>query len=111
MTAVREKLPVIAIVASNREWGAEKKNQIDYYDNRFVGANLDNPDFAQIARDMGAEGFRVEDPKEVKQAVEAAVACGKPVVIERPDSPTAKAFVELAQKIVETIGSISAASS
>jgi ATP-binding protein involved in chromosome partitioning len=36
---------------------------------------------------------------------------GKPVVIDRPDSPTAKAFVELAQKIVETIGSISAASS
>jgi sulfoacetaldehyde acetyltransferase len=82
MTAVREKIPIIAVVFNNNQWGAEKKNQIDYYDNRFVGANLDNPDFAQIARDMGAEGFRVEDPKDVKQAVEAAVTCGKPVVID-----------------------------
>ena len=82
MTAVRENIPVIAVVFNNNQWGAEKKNQIDYYENRFVGTNLNNPDFAQIARDMGAEGFRVEDPKEVRQAVQAAVACGKPVVID-----------------------------
>ncbi len=34
MTAVRENIPVVAIVASNDEWGAEKKNQIDFYDER-----------------------------------------------------------------------------
>jgi sulfoacetaldehyde acetyltransferase len=94
MTAVREKIPVIAVVFNNNQWGAEKKNQIDYYDNRFVGANLDNPDFAQIARDMGAEGFRVEDPKEVKQAVEAAVACGKPVVIDAIIDGSAEVLAE-----------------
>jgi thiamine pyrophosphate-dependent acetolactate synthase large subunit-like protein len=56
MTAVREKIPVIAIVVNNLEWGAEKKNQIDYYDNRFVGANLrENPDYARLAEDMGAK--------------------------------------------------------
>ncbi len=64
MTAVREKIPVIAVVANNLEWGAEKKNQIDYYDNRFVGSNLrENPDYAQLARDMGARGYRVTDDK------------------------------------------------
>jgi sulfoacetaldehyde acetyltransferase len=94
MTAVREKIPVIAVVFNNNQWGAEKKNQIDYYDNRFVGANLDNPDFAQIARDMGAEGFRVEDPKEVKQAVEAAVASGKPVVIDAIIDGSAEVLAE-----------------
>jgi ATP-binding protein involved in chromosome partitioning len=36
---------------------------------------------------------------------------GNPVVIERPDSSTGRAFAELAQKIIETIGSISAVSS
>ena len=62
MMAVREKLPVIAVVANNMEWGAEKKNQIDYYHNRFVGSNLpDNPDYARLAEDMGAKGFKVED--------------------------------------------------
>jgi sulfoacetaldehyde acetyltransferase len=94
MTAVRENIPVIAVVFNNNQWGAEKKNQIDYYDNRFVGANLDNPDFSQIARDMGAEGFRVEDPKDVKQAVEAAVACGKPAVIDAIIDGSAEVLAE-----------------
>lgn len=82
MTAVRENIPVIAIVANNFEWGAEKKNQIDYYDNRFVGANLrENPDFAQLAVDMGAKGYRVEDYSEVGDVVKDAVASGQPCVI------------------------------
>ncbi len=82
MTAVREEIPVIAVVFNNNQWGAEKKNQIDYYDNRYVGTNLQNPDFARIARDMGAEGFRVETPAEVREAVEAALKADKPVVID-----------------------------
>lgn len=82
MTAVRENIPVIAVVANNLEWGAEKKNQIDYYDNRFVGANLrENPDYAQLAEDMGAKGFRVEDYREVKDVVREAVASNRPCVI------------------------------
>jgi sulfoacetaldehyde acetyltransferase len=82
MTATREEIPVIAVVFDNNEWGAEKKNQIDYYDNRFVGTNLANPDFSEIARDMGAEGYRVEDPKDVRDAVETAIRSGKPAVID-----------------------------
>jgi sulfoacetaldehyde acetyltransferase len=82
MTAVREDIPIIAVVFNNNQWGAEKKNQIDYYDNRFVGTNLDNPDFAQIARDMGAEGFRVEVAGDVREVVDRAVNCGRPVVID-----------------------------
>ncbi len=82
MTAVREEIPVIAVVMNNNQWGAEKKNQIDYYDNRFIGVNLRNPDFAQLARDMGAEGYRVERAADVKDAVQAAVKSGKPAVID-----------------------------
>ncbi len=82
MTAVREKIPVIAIVANNLEWGAEKKNQIDYYDNRFVGADLrENPDYAKLAEDMGAKGYRVTDYKEVGDVVREAVASNRPCVI------------------------------
>jgi len=82
MTAVRENIPVIAIVANNFEWGAEKKNQIDYYNNRFVGANLlSNPDYAKLAEDMGAKGYRVEDYREVGDVVRDAVASGRPCVI------------------------------
>jgi sulfoacetaldehyde acetyltransferase len=82
MTAVREAIPVIAVVINNNQWGAEKKNQIDYYGSRFVGTNLQNPDFAQVARDMGAQGFRVEHPDQVRDAVRAALESGQPAVID-----------------------------
>jgi len=83
MTAVREKIPVIAVIFQNYEWGAEKKNQIDYYDNRFVGTNLrGNPSFAQIARDMGAKGIRVESHEDVGDIVKTAVSSGEPTVLE-----------------------------
>ena len=82
MTAVRENIPVIAVVANNHEWGAEKKNQIDYYDNRFVGSNLPtNPDYAQLAKDMGALGYTVSDYNEVQDVVRECIESGKPCVI------------------------------
>ncbi len=82
MTAVRENIPIIAIVANNNEWGAEKKNQIDYYNNRFVGTNLANPNFAELAEVMGAKGYRVEDYRDVQEVVRDAVASGRPCVID-----------------------------
>ncbi len=82
MTAVRENIPVVAVLATNYEWGAEKKNQIDFYDNRFVGANLpDNPDYAKVAKEMGALGFRVDHPDQVGDAVTEAIASNRPCVI------------------------------
>ena len=82
MTAVREDIPVVAIVINNHEWGAEKKNQIDFYGDRFVGVNLpDNPDFAKVAEAMGAKGFTVEDYQDVQDVVREAIASGKPCVI------------------------------
>ncbi len=82
MTAVREDIPVIAVVINNHEWGAEKKNQIDFYDNRFVGTNLRaNPDFAEVAEAMGAKGYRVDDYRHVQDVVRDAVASGRPCVI------------------------------
>ena len=38
--------------------------------------------FARLARDMGAEGYRVEKPEEVGDVVQTAVESGKPVVID-----------------------------
>ena len=82
MTAVRENLPVIAVVFSNNEWGAEKKNQIDFFHERYVGVALQNPDYAQLARDMGAKGYRVESYADVRDVVVDAIKSGKPTVID-----------------------------
>jgi sulfoacetaldehyde acetyltransferase len=62
LTAVRENVPVVAVVFNNGQWGAEKKNQIDYYADRYIGSNLANPSFAAVAESMGALGVRSTSP-------------------------------------------------
>ena len=81
MTAVREDIPVVAIVWNNSEWGAEKKNQIDFYDDRFLGTNLKNPDFAGVARAMGANGYKVEKAGDIASTLREAIASKRPSVI------------------------------
>jgi len=83
LTAVRQDIPAVAVVFNNMEWGAEKQNQYWFYNERFVGTDLpENPNFAQIARDMGADGYRVEDPEEVQSTVKEAIAADEPAVVE-----------------------------
>ena len=82
MTCVRENIPVTAVVFNNGQWGAEKKNQVDYYADRYVGTNLTNPSFAGIAKAMGAEGIVVEKPDQIGDALKTATAADTHTVIE-----------------------------
>lgn len=86
LTAVRHNIPVTAIVFHNRQWGAEKKNQVDFYNRRFVAGELESPSFAEIAKSMGAEGIVVDRLDQVgpalKQAIEMQMKEGKTCVIE-----------------------------
>ncbi|MES2101122.1 MAG: sulfoacetaldehyde acetyltransferase [Pseudomonadota bacterium] len=86
MTCVRHNIPVTSIVFHNRQWGAEKKNQVDFYNRRFVAGELDNTSFAGIAIAMGAEGVVVDKLEDVGPALKKAIAAqmneGKTTVIE-----------------------------
>jgi sulfoacetaldehyde acetyltransferase len=85
LTCVRENIPVTAVVFHNKQWGAEKKNQVDFYSNRFLGTNLENPSFAAIARSMGADGVVVDKLADVGPALRAACEAqknGKTTIIE-----------------------------
>jgi sulfoacetaldehyde acetyltransferase len=86
MTCVRHDIPVTAVVFHNCQWGAEKKNQVDFYEKRFVADELTNQDFVKIAESMGAEGIRVDKLEEVGPALEKAIDMqmneGKTTIIE-----------------------------
>lgn len=86
MTCVRHDIAVTAVVFHNRQWGAEKKNQVDFYNRRFVAGELDNQSFAGIARAMGAEGIVVDRLEDVGPALQKAIDLqmnqGKTCVIE-----------------------------
>jgi sulfoacetaldehyde acetyltransferase len=86
LTSVRHDIPVTAVVFHNRDWGAEKKNQVEFYNRRFVAAELENESWAGIARAMGAEGIRVDQLDEVGPALDRALdmqmSSGRTTVIE-----------------------------
>ena len=74
MTAVRHDIPITAVVFHNRQWGAEKKNQVDFYGRRFVAGELEaGENYAQIAQAMGAKGVRVDQLDDVGPALERAI--------------------------------------
>jgi sulfoacetaldehyde acetyltransferase len=90
-TCVRENIPVTAIVFNNGQWGAEKKNHVDFYENRFVGVNLDKqPSWAAVAKAMGAEGHRIEALGDVGPALRSAAKAqdeGRTTVLEMMVTP------------------------
>lgn len=87
MTAIRHNIPVTAVVFHNRQWGAEKKNQVDFYGRRFVAGELEGGEnYTDIAKAMGAEAIRVDNIDNVGQALTDAIKAqledGKTTVIE-----------------------------
>ena len=86
MTCVRHDIPVTAVVFHNRHWGAEKKNQVDFYGRRFTAAELTDQDFSAIAKAMGAEAITVTKLEEVgpalKKAIDMQMNEGKTTIVE-----------------------------
>ena len=86
MTSVRHNIPVTGVVFHNRQWGAEKKNQVDFYNRRFVADDLANPSFAEVGKAMGTEGITVDKLEDVGPALTKAIDMqmndGKSTVVE-----------------------------
>jgi sulfoacetaldehyde acetyltransferase len=85
LTCARERIGVTVIVFNNGQWGAEKKNHVDFYSRRYQGVNLDNPSWAAVALAFGCEGVTVERLTDIAPALRAATAAqsdGKTTVLE-----------------------------
>ncbi len=85
LTCARRKIGVTVVVFNNEQWGAEKKNHVDFYSRRYQGVNLENPSWAGVARAFGCEGVTVERLADVRPAVESAARAqseGRTTVLE-----------------------------
>jgi sulfoacetaldehyde acetyltransferase len=85
LTCAREKIGVTVIVFNNGQWGAEKKNHVDFYSRRFQAVNLASPSWAAVARAFGCNGMTVDRLSDVGPALHASVqaqAEGRTTVIE-----------------------------
>ena len=73
MTCLRHDIPVTAAVFHSRHCGAEKKNQVDFYNRRFVAGELDNQSFSGSAKAMGAEAIIVDQLEDLGPALKRAI--------------------------------------
>ena len=83
-TAVRHNIPSVSIVLNNNCMGAEKSQQKALHNEKYVGVDLENPRFDQLAEVFGAKGYYVDHPSEISDVVEEAVKNNVPSVIEIP---------------------------
>ena len=77
MTAIgREEWPPITMVVfRNYQWGAEKRNTTLWFDDNFVGTELDDRvSYAEIAKACGLDGVAVFSQQELTEALDAAIS-------------------------------------
>jgi acetolactate synthase-1/2/3 large subunit len=88
-TAVQEELDVVVLVVNNAMYGTIRMHQERHYPGRVVGTDLRNPDFVAYARAFGAHGALVERSEDFPGALDEALGCGGPALIELRVDPQA----------------------
>ncbi len=97
-TAVNYNIPVVWIVQNNAKLGLVHELQKFSLGEATIDTTFKQIDCAKIAEGLGAVGYRIEKPGELKKLLPKAIASGKPTVIDcliDPDEvPPLSSFVE-----------------
>ena len=66
--------PVTMIIFRNYQWGAEKRNTTLWYEDNFVGTELNvGVEYAEVAKACGVNGIKVETAEALTQALNTAI--------------------------------------
>lgn len=88
-TAVRADIPVVVIVLNNAQLAYQRHAENLFFDATTSAIEFAPVDHAAVARAVGADGVRLEDPAQIRQTLTAALTSGRPTVIDAivdPDS-------------------------
>lgn len=81
-TAVREKLPFVAVIGNDRRWNAEHQIQLrDYGAQRLIGCDLSGARYDLAVAGLGGHGEHVTRRDELLPALRRAVASGLPACV------------------------------
>lgn len=81
-TAVRFNLPIVSIVGNDAGWGQIRNPQLTFFgEERAIATKLAPTRYDKIVAAMGGYGEHIDDPAEIKPALERAFASGKPACI------------------------------
>ena len=85
-TAVRHNLPIVIVVSNNEGWTARVEGI------RKPGRELGFTRFDKVAEALGGYGELVEDPNDIRPALERAFDAGVPAIVNVRTDPTARAL-------------------
>ena len=80
-TAARYGINAVAVVFNNHAYGASMWDQTHQYGERFIGTDLNNPDFLKVAEAFGVRGMKAE-PDGIGEALHQAMQADAPVLLE-----------------------------
>jgi pyruvate dehydrogenase (quinone) len=86
LTVAQYKLPLKIIVFNNGRLGMVQL-EMEAAGLPHYGCDLVNPNFATVAQAIGFTGIRVEDPKDVRPAIEKAMAASGPTLVDVVTDP------------------------
>jgi acetolactate synthase-1/2/3 large subunit len=86
-TAMRHRIPLVAIVFADGAFGNVRRIQQERYGNRVIASDLHNPDFVKYAESFGATAERATTPDALRAALKRAIARREPSLIEVPVGP------------------------
>jgi thiamine pyrophosphate-dependent acetolactate synthase large subunit-like protein len=81
-TAVQEKLPVVVVLVNDSTLTLIKAIQKRRFGQRYLGVDLRNPDFTQLAKAFGVRTWKVTAESAFEPALADAIACGEPALVE-----------------------------
>jgi acetolactate synthase I/II/III large subunit len=83
-TARKYGIGLVTVVFDDGAFGNVRRDQREKFAGRFIGSDLHNPDFVQLARAFGVDGCRVQTPDELVGALREALSGDEPFLIEVP---------------------------
>jgi acetolactate synthase-1/2/3 large subunit len=87
-TAVRHRIPLVALVFADGAFGNVRRIQEERYGNRLIASDLANPDFVRFAESFGAAAERATDPAALRAALRRGLSRRNgPTLIEVPVGP------------------------
>jgi acetolactate synthase-1/2/3 large subunit len=81
-TAVEHNLPIKVCIMNNGYMGMVRQWQQLFYNKRYSKSYLHNPDYAAVARAIGAAGITVDKKEDVPKAIKTMLSEKKPCVVD-----------------------------
>jgi thiamine pyrophosphate-dependent acetolactate synthase large subunit-like protein len=86
-TAVQERLGLPIVIFNDSTYSAVKEEQANSRGARFIGVDLVNPDYVDLARAYRIPGVRAHSPEEMEREIGAALQRDLPTIIDVPIEP------------------------